>query len=595
MQATFTRTTDGRYIPSNLVPLVIAKDGREWRLSVVIHETKPTIASFSASFDPVRERATFTERTEHLVLTFPTLRDAKFYALPLIRHPQGVAVAETFAAMSAKLLQTVGHGRRERIMQARTALVLAWGMQDETGEASMCLMPAKPGGDFCYFVKPEAIPARLPRTAAELDREAEETHLADVMVNGRLAVVDAAGAVLAVYGDEETAKSEGAARARKQDGTRLARVYWTADGWKLPEDAKPEPWTNLDLLGRPKPEPTSPENAGERMALGSLIAELAHDDYVTTTEAAQVLAWCREWASDCVWSDVTTRDFDNMPADQVLRSSHTRIVGGLAFVLADVRRIANDARQGIDRACPACKQGLSWDGHTQHSPGCPDGPEDDAEPCDCGTVTSPSGAYVLHAPGAHEDCTGLSLGLAPIEHIPGRCDYCGRDCGDVDSAPCGACGGYDLRAEPAKPEQAPGLTVSVLARIVDTASRDHEGGPFGSLAPEACIIHAVSTDGDLDSSFDRVSFARWHEETFEHEGSTYRVQDFYGKPWRIANVATQETRTDVSEAELAKLLTDANGPHPDPYIGTVDVTYDRAGHRALYGVRASGAFECWQD
>lgn len=25
--------------------------------------------------------------------------------------------------------------------------------------------------------------------------------------------------------------------------------------------------------------------------------------------------------------------------------------------------------------CPACRQGLSWDGHTQHTPGCPDSPD----------------------------------------------------------------------------------------------------------------------------------------------------------------------------------------------------------------------------
>jgi len=31
------------------------------------------------------------------------------------------------------------------------------------------------------------------------------------------------------------------------------------------------------------------------------------------------------------------------------------------------------------RDCPACKQGLSWDGHTQHTEGCPDSPQAEAD------------------------------------------------------------------------------------------------------------------------------------------------------------------------------------------------------------------------
>lgn len=61
---------------------------------------------------------------------------------------------------------------------------------------------------------------------------------------------------------------------------------------------------------------------------------------ITRDETAAVVTWCREWAADCVWSDVTTRDFDNMSGLAILVSSNTRIVGGLAFVLADIRRLA---------------------------------------------------------------------------------------------------------------------------------------------------------------------------------------------------------------------------------------------------------------
>lgn len=122
--------------------------------------------------------------------------------------------------------------------------------------------------------------------------------------------------------------------------------------------------------------PTDPDNAGQRIALGSLIAELAGDDHVTTTEAATVLEWCREWARDVEHGDLFAVNDSNL-----VHVSHRLIEGGLAFVLADVRTVGcpelvklNDARQGIDRDCPACKQGSSWDGETQHTPGCPDEP-----------------------------------------------------------------------------------------------------------------------------------------------------------------------------------------------------------------------------
>lgn len=91
-------------------------------------------------------------------------------------------------------------------------------------------------------------------------------------------------------------------------------------------------------------EKTDPDNAGERIALGSLIADLAGSDYVTTDEAAAVVAWCREWAADCEWADVLdtpeeTREwFATVDASELLRSAHRHIDGGIAFVLADVRR-----------------------------------------------------------------------------------------------------------------------------------------------------------------------------------------------------------------------------------------------------------------
>lgn len=86
-----------------------------------------------------------------------------------------------------------------------------------------------------------------------------------------------------------------------------------------------------------KPEATSPGNTAERRELGSLIAELADDDYVTTTEAAAVVEWCREWVAD-VYPDEEPDD------GALLRGCHRHIDGGLRFVLDDVRRVAAEDR-----------------------------------------------------------------------------------------------------------------------------------------------------------------------------------------------------------------------------------------------------------
>lgn len=83
---------------------------------------------------------------------------------------------------------------------------------------------------------------------------------------------------------------------------------------------------------------TNPDNAGERIALGSLIAELAGDDYVTTTEAAAVLDWCQEWARDCEQGELFMVNSTNL-----LHVAHRLIDGGMSFVLADVRRCEGEA------------------------------------------------------------------------------------------------------------------------------------------------------------------------------------------------------------------------------------------------------------
>lgn len=122
------------------------------------------------------------------------------------------------------------------------------------------------------------------------------------------------------------------------------------------------------------------------------------------------------------------------------------------------------------------------------------------------------------------------------------------------------------------------------------------------LTPSTVTINEIRTvEGDKD--FDRCSFARWANEEFQYNGWQYIIRDYHGTsgmPWRIApanpeNVTIGDAAVNISERMLASLLTAQNGPHPDPYIALVEVTYDTAGHRAGYGVRRSGACSCFYD
>jgi hypothetical protein len=115
---------------------------------------------------------------------------------------------------------------------------------------------------------------------------------------------------------------------------------------------------------------TAEDAATAVIDLNELAASLAGDRTMTVGETRTAVAWCREWASD------TFEDFDASLTDAaVLRACHRHIDGGLAFVLADVRRLAS---------------------------------EDAAEPCDCGAVRGASGAYVNHAAGMHPQCEDVT-------------------------------------------------------------------------------------------------------------------------------------------------------------------------------------------
>src|SRR3954462_11419417 len=73
-------------------------------------------------------------------------------------------------------------------------------------------------------------------------------------------------------------------------------------------------------------------------------------DTVTEEEAGAVITWLREWLADCEGSQVVA----DMDTPALLRYCDAAIEGGIAFVLADVRRCAVPTLQptgyGIDPA-----------------------------------------------------------------------------------------------------------------------------------------------------------------------------------------------------------------------------------------------------
>lgn len=115
------------------------------------------------------------------------------------------------------------------------------------------------------------------------------------------------------------------------------------------------------------------------------------------------------------------------------------------------------------------------------------------------------------------------------------------------------------------------------------------------LAPHNVTITAINPPSD--SAFDRCSVARSGNESFTIAGIVYRIADYWGTgamPWRVSSDCDATPRAIYTSEEIARALNAAR-PHPDPYIGSVECAYDIRGHRALYGVRASGKIEIWQD
>jgi hypothetical protein len=164
------------------------------------------------------------------------------------------------------------------------------------------------------------------------------------------------------------------------------------------------------------------------------------------------------------------------------------------------------------------------------------------------------------------------------------------------------------------------LTAGMIQRVVAAAYRDHnyQPGPCDCtvldsqdhsrphddwcamlrhpdakvLSPAEIVINEVAEPGG-DQAFDRVAYARGEGERFWYDGGRYRVVDFPGR-W-VCEADDGSRRPDIDQETIAWQLTLEHGPHPDPYIAVVEVTYDVDGHRAGYGVRRSGAVSCWYD
>jgi len=107
-----------------------------------------------------------------------------------------------------------------------------------------------------------------------------------------------------------------------------------------------------------------------------------------------------------------------------------------------------------------------------------------------------------------------------------------------------------------------------------------------------------------DSNFDLISQAAWNETPVivSFEGEEWKVSPRVGGTALIA--VTDENRIarigswsgcKISEKDCADLIRASGFVNPDPYIGLIEVQYHSKGWRAGYGVRRSGAADCWYN
>lgn len=213
MSASFNRTQFGHYVPSNVVPLQIRRQGSEWLVETT-------------------ERASDRRKTSR-VQAFRTLGDAKVFATPLANHPQGVAACEEWVRLAARKLEGFGgHARAARFNERMRSYLAAW------SDPAMSLYSHEESADGYGYFKP-----------SEHRRDDEQT--------------------------------------------------------------------------------------GEVWEAASTIAALVPGETVTADEGAQVLSWVEDWARD-TFEDFEAEDFTPRAT---LHTAHRHLEGGLATVLADVRRV----------------------------------------------------------------------------------------------------------------------------------------------------------------------------------------------------------------------------------------------------------------
>jgi len=148
------------------------------------------------------------------------------------------------------------------------------------------------------------------------------------------------------------------------------------------------------------------------------------------------------------------------------------------------------------------------------------------------------------------------------------------------------------------------VTPTVINAVCTQAVADHVGSEefVGAIrAPHEVEVNELvelPAEGESDSAFDRCSHALWSGERFTIHGYTYCIAQYYGSGWRISRVIDNPelpyVPEKIGEVELAGILTAANGPHPNPYVARIEVTYAKVA-RAGYGIRKDGSFDIWYD
>lgn len=235
------------------------------------------------------------------------------------------------AALDARILETAGHGRAARMRKASTELATAIVEHEGTSKLEAAIEDAardKRGADYL----------RMAAGTFPLSELLEDVgHLIASYVEHD---DDATG--LQVERDAFAAMTP--AQWREAQARAVVQADAEANGHELAELAI----TYLRTAGLPEHVAADAEREQERRYLEAMTGE-----DVSTLEAVQVVAWCREWAADCDWQDADAEEVYAMTGLGILTGSARRLDGGLATALEDVRRLAAAEATGHSVRVPA--------------------------------------------------------------------------------------------------------------------------------------------------------------------------------------------------------------------------------------------------